>query len=93
MTVLSLRLSAPHVLVSSAARAQRALVGEDAFARIEAELEHRAAALTLVEDGEGFIAVGDHVGLYVVSGRERQVTLLEVTRRLHAPVQRPALVR
>jgi len=80
MHALPLRLF--HVLVSSAAQVQRTLVPADTFARIEQELQRRALALGPGEDGEGFVSVGDYVGLYVVSRRERQVTLLEVTRRL-----------
>ena len=80
MHALPLRLF--HVLVSSAAHAQRSLVPAETFARIEQELQRRALSLGPSEDGEGFVSVGDHVGLYVVSRRERQVTLLEVTRRL-----------
>ena len=71
-----------HVLVSSAAQAQRALVPPETFARLEAALHARALACGPADDGEGFVSAGDHVGLYVVSRRERQVTLLEVTRRL-----------
>ena len=93
MSALPLRLPLLSVLVSSAAQAQRPLVALDTFARLEAELRRRADALQLVEDGEGFIAVGDYVGLDVVSRRERQVTLLEVTRRLPSSAARPVLVR
>ena len=93
MPALPLRSAPLHVLVSSAAQAQRPLVALDTFARLEAELERRASALELVEDGEGFVAAGDYVGLYVVSRRERQVTLLEVTRRLPSTTPRPMLVR
>jgi hypothetical protein len=93
MSALPLRLSPLNVLVSSAAQAQRPLVALDTFARMEAELRRRADVLELVEDGEGFIAVGDYVGLYVVSRRERQVTLLELTRRLPSSAARPVLVR
>ena len=71
-----------HVFVSSTANAQRAQVPAETFARIESELQRRALALSPSEEGEGFVSAGDHVGLYVVSRRERQVTLLEVTRRL-----------
>ena len=71
-----------HVLVSSAAQAQRALVPPETFSRLEAALHARALACGPADDGEGFVSAGDHVGLYVVSRRERQVTLLEVTRRL-----------
>jgi hypothetical protein len=71
-----------HVFVSSTAHTQRAQVPAEVFARIEQELQRRALALGPTEDGEGFVSAGDHVGLYVVSRRERQVTLLEVTRRL-----------
>ena len=80
MHALPLRLF--HVLVSSAAQAQRSLVPAEVFTRLEQELQRRALSLGPGEDGEGFVSVGDHVGLYVVSRRERQVTLLEVTRRL-----------
>ena len=93
MSALPLRLPLLSVLVSSAAEAQRPLVALDTFAQLEAELRRRAGALQLVEDGEGFIAVGDYVGLYVVSRRERQVTLLEVTRRLPSGAARPVLLR
>lgn len=93
MPALPLRSPPLHVLVSSAAQAQRSLVSLDTFERLEAELKRRAAALALVEDGEGFVAVGDYVGLYVVSRCERQVTLLEVTRRLPSSSARPTLVR
>jgi hypothetical protein len=71
-----------HVFVSSTAHAQRAQVPADTFARLEAELQRRALAFSPSEEGEGFVSAGDYVGLYVVSRRERQVTLLEVTRRL-----------